>query len=128
MLECITGRNSLKRNLEFIADSGLYSERNDEHTNNTIPHAQEHYMSDKHMVHAFSDNSLSSTSSCSGNSKDKEETTIHPDYYTAAQRTATTMSELTRGCGSEIRQCSDHCDITKQENVVSEDGGVADNH
>ena len=88
MLECITGHNSLNRNLEFVADSGLYSIKDNYHNNkNTIRHEQD---SDTYMAHEFNNNLVLSTSS--GNSEDEEVTISHPGYYTAAQRATTTIS------------------------------------
>jgi len=91
MLETITGHNSLKRNLEYVADTILSSGKEDIFlTNNTILHEQDHSISQNCMV--GNDPFLSSSSS---NCDDKEETTSHPDYYSTAQRTTTTISELT---------------------------------
>ncbi|XP_065902726.1 uncharacterized protein [Dysidea avara] len=122
MLESITGHNSSKRSSEFVADSGLYSAKDYNHTDNTIPHEQDHCTSliNKHLVHKFDNDSVLSMSS--SNSDDEEETTLHPDYYTTAQRT--TISQLTSGCGSEAGHCFD---VIKHKDVESEDSSVADN-
>ena len=101
--------------------SGLYSEKDDDHTNNTVPHEQDHYMSEKHMVHEFGNDSILSTSSRNSDDDDDEEITSHPDYYTAAQKTTSPMAS---DCSNEVGQCSDHCNSIKQESLVSEDGGV----
>ena len=153
MLECITGNNTFSRSCEVVTDSGLYSEKDDDHTSKVIPHEQDHYMSDKHMIRAspnseallpkdpitisddnkkelephpsvtsFGNDSILSISS---SGSDDEESTSHPDYYTAAKRTTSINSS---GCSIEVGQCSDHYvdDVIKKEDVVCEDGGVAD--
>ena len=131
MLECISGHNSLSRSCEVVTDSGLYSEKDDDHTNNTVPHDQDHnIMSEKHMVHAFDNNSVLSTSSSNSDDDDDEEITSHPDYYTtAAQRTTSTISKMSGDCecSNEVGQCSDHCSVIIQHSLASEDGGVAFN-
>ena len=146
MLDYITGQKALNENLKFVADSGLYSET-DDHNEEIAPLEQDHYMSDKNMTCASPKGnasqlkdygqgkqhpsvsslnySLLSTSS-SESDYNEEETTLHPDHYTAAQRT--TISQSTSDCSNEVGQCSDHYNTLKQEGVVSEDGGVADDY
>ena len=123
MLEAITGHISLNRSSMLVADSGLSSGKDDEHTDISIPHEQDHCVSQKHMVHAF-DSILSSSSR---HSDDEEQTTSHPDYYTAVQRTKTTINNLAGGCSSVVGQCFDHHDVIKQRDVSCEEGGMADN-
>jgi len=147
MLESITGQKSLNENLKLVADSGLYSETDDDRNDKIVPLEQDHYMSDKNMIRvspkedasqlkdysqrkhpsvsSFGNYSLLSTSS-SDSDDHEEESTSHPDHYTAAQRTA--ISQLTSVCSNEVGQCSDHYNTLKQEGVVSEDGGVVDDY
>jgi len=145
MLKCITGHNSFSKSSEFVVDSGLSSGKDDDHDNQTVPHEQDQYISEKLMIHASSSPnidavqasfttsvenetdyhlSITSLDSIVPSSNCFEEITSHPDYYTAAQRTTT--CQMTSGCSNEVGQCSDHKYTIKHEGIVSEDGGVAD--
>jgi len=146
MLDYITGQN---RNVEFMSqtDSGLYSGKNEFNSESLPDEKPDHYMSDKNMMHAslnkqmvqpkdsnneteprpsvtsFGKVSILSTSS---GSSDDEDSSSHPDHYTAAQRTICTLNELASDSSSEVEHLSDHYERKKQEVAAPEDDGVTD--
>ena len=147
MLDCITGRSTLNRDAELTSDSGLHSGKNDFNRGSVPDEEPDHYMSDKNMMHAslnqqilqskdsnnetqprpsvtsFGKVSILSTSS---GSSDDEDSSSHPDHYTATLRPISTLSELASDSSSQVEQLADYYEASIQEDVVSEDDSVTD--